>query len=138
MSLIEKFVNFLGNWEVEVKAGKEEGSVEFDVAIDESSGGMIIYMISHFYRLKCINVYNRAPLLFNLHLFLGDCEVEEGEPGLANVKGEDITVCTDDFEAGDEFTLEVEFTSNPKPQKVSDEDFFDLKSLLDESCKMVI
>ena len=59
---------------------------------------------------------------------------------MANVKGEDITVCTDDFEAGDEFTLEVEFTSNPKPQKVSDEVFLDLKSLLDSelSCKTVI
>ena len=61
-------------------------------------------------------------LTFYLHPLLGDCEVEEGEPGLANVRGEDITVCTDDFEAGDEFTMEVEFTSNPKPQKVNDEE----------------
>jgi len=74
-----------GNWEVEVKAGREEGSVDFDVAMDESSG---------------------------------NCEVEEGEPRLANVKGDELTICTDDFEAGDDFTLEVEFTSNPKPQKV--------------------
>ena len=49
---------------------------------------------------------------------LGDCEVEEGEPSLANVKGDELTICTDDFESGDEFTLEVEFHSNPKPQKV--------------------
>ena len=41
LTLITMYVYFLGNWEVEVKAGKEEGSVEFDVAIDESSGGMI-------------------------------------------------------------------------------------------------
>ena len=31
-------VRFIGNWEVEVKAGREAGSVEFDVAIDESGG----------------------------------------------------------------------------------------------------
>ena len=48
----------------------------------------------------------------------GDCEVEEDEPSLANVRGNEITVCTDDFEEGDEFTLEVEFESNPAPQKV--------------------
>ena len=37
---------------------------------------------------------------------------------MANVKGDELTVCTDELEEGDEFTLEVEFTSNPKPQKV--------------------
>ena len=45
LTLITIYVHFLGNWEVEVKAGKEEGSVEFDVAIDESSGGMIMYIL---------------------------------------------------------------------------------------------
>ena len=33
---------FAGNWEVEVKAGREAGSVEFDVAIDKS-GGKTLY-----------------------------------------------------------------------------------------------
>ena len=37
---------------------------------------------------------------------------------MANVKGDELTVCTDELEEGDEFTLEVEFTSNPKPSKV--------------------
>ena len=27
-------------------------------------------------------------------------------------------MCTDDFEEGDEYTIEVEFESNPEPQKV--------------------
>ena len=54
----------------------------------------------------------------SFHKNLGDCEVEEGEPRLANVKGDELTVCTDELEEGDEFTLEVEFTSNPKPSKV--------------------
>ena len=57
-------------------------------------------------------------LVISLQQNLGDCEVEEGEPRLANVKGDELTVCTDELEEGDEFTLEVEFTSNPKPQKV--------------------
>ena len=34
------------------------------------------------------------------------------------MKGDELTVCTDELEEGDEFTLEVEFTSNPKPSKV--------------------
>ena len=49
LTLITMYVYFLGNWEVEVKAGKEEGSVEFDVAIDESSGGMIMYILYMLY-----------------------------------------------------------------------------------------
>ena len=57
-------------------------------------------------------------LVISLQQNLGDCEVEEGEPRLANVKGDELTVCTDELEEGDEFTLEVEFTSNPKPKKV--------------------
>ena len=29
-------------------------------------------------------------------------------------------MCTEDFESGDEFLLEVEFESNPKPKKVKE------------------
>ena len=37
---------------------------------------------------------------------------------MVNAKRDEITICTDDFEEGDEFTIEVEFESNPEPQKV--------------------
>ena len=36
------------------------------------------------------------------------------------MKDDEITVCTDDFESGEEFELEVEFESNPKPTKVKE------------------
>ncbi len=61
--------------------------------------------------------YNCSYLII-MYIDTGDCEGDEDEPSLANVKGDEITICTDDSESEDEFTLEVEFESNPKPTKV--------------------
>ena len=87
--------------------------------MDESSG-KIVYTEINFLSVpfNLYNMYYIMPILIFQLYNLGNCEVEEGEPRLANVKGDELTICTDDFEAGDDFTLEVEFTSNPRPQKV--------------------
>ena len=87
--------------------------------MDQSSGKIVKCDMNFINHCDTMMLYNiqMSMIIFRTNN-LGDCEVEEGEPSLANVKGDELTICTDDFESGDEFTLEVEFHSNPKPQKV--------------------